>query len=117
MKRLLLIPLYAVMPLIGCLVLAVGFAKVVAKNLHNLLSDGCAHRQLTWPISRRSDSAPYVVCLQCGRRFPYDWPEIRAKQTVRLQNQVSERVEGRSPMNVAPRIASGTNLARLSDGD
>jgi hypothetical protein len=102
MKRLLLIPLYVVVPLIGCFVLTVGFAKTVAKNLRNLLSDGCAHRQLTWPIGRRCDSAPYVVCLQCGRRFEYDWPEMRATPNARLQNQAPRtRLENRAPVNVA----------------
>ena len=91
MKRLLLVPLYAVVSLIGCFVLAARFAKVVAKNLYTLILDGCAHRQLTWPIGRRSDSAAYTVCLQCGRRFLYDWPELRAKPNVRRQNQVPER--------------------------
>jgi hypothetical protein len=75
---------------------------MVAKILRNLLSDGCTHRQLTWPIGRRCDSAPYVVCLQCGRRFVYDWSEMRATPNVRLQNQVPQTtVEGRAPVNVA----------------
>ena len=47
---------------------------------------GCWHRHLTFPISkkpgqRRSGAAfltgTYVVCLDCGREFPYNWKEMR----------------------------------------
>jgi predicted transcriptional regulator len=45
---------------------------------------GCAHHHCTFPITARqpaSHSSPakpsaattYVVCLDCGREFPYDW--------------------------------------------
>ena len=40
---------------------------------------GCAHRRTTIPISHRVGMASetYVVCLACGRRFEYDWVEMR----------------------------------------
>jgi len=47
---------------------------------------GCWHRHLTFPMSkkpgqRRSGAAfqtgTYVVCLDCGREFPYDWKQMR----------------------------------------
>lgn len=43
---------------------------------------GCSHNHYTFPMSRKSaaSSQPtgtYVVCLDCGREFPYDWREMR----------------------------------------
>lgn len=46
---------------------------------------GCAHNRTTFPItpSRRSkivDSSrksTYVVCLDCGKEFDYNWKEMR----------------------------------------
>ena len=49
---------------------------------------GCAHRRTTFPItpSRKSGRLPlsgaarrgtYVVCLDCGKEFGYDWAEMR----------------------------------------
>jgi hypothetical protein len=43
---------------------------------------GCSHKHCTFPITirgklRRSEAAAltgtYVVCLECGKEFPYDW--------------------------------------------
>jgi hypothetical protein len=47
---------------------------------------GCWHKRLGFPIStirgqRRIAAArqtgTYVVCLDCGREFPYDWQQMR----------------------------------------
>jgi hypothetical protein len=47
---------------------------------------GCSHKQLSFPITvrgarRRSQAASltgtYVVCLNCGQEFPYDWNEMK----------------------------------------
>ena len=47
---------------------------------------GCSHKRYTFPISarpgqRRSEAAKatgtYVVCLDCGKEFAYDWHEMR----------------------------------------
>ncbi|MFB3815875.1 MAG: hypothetical protein ACE14L_17365 [Terriglobales bacterium] len=47
---------------------------------------GCTHKRYTFPIStrpgqRRSQAAmvtgTYVVCLECGREFPYDWRQMK----------------------------------------
>ncbi len=55
---------------------------------------GCTHANYTFPRTakpgqRRSEAAAvtgtYVVCLDCGKEFPYDWQEMRivsAKQKV-----------------------------------
>ena len=47
---------------------------------------GCWHKNYSFPITtkkgqRRSGAASltgtYVVCLDCGKEFPYDWQEMR----------------------------------------
>jgi len=46
---------------------------------------GCAHKRTTFPLtpSRKSKvsegarSSTYVVCLNCGKEFDYNWEEMR----------------------------------------
>ncbi len=47
---------------------------------------GCWHKHYSFPITiragqRRSGAASltgtYVVCLDCGREFPYDWQTMK----------------------------------------
>lgn len=47
---------------------------------------GCWHRNYSFPITskpghRRSEAAlvtgTYVVCLDCGKEFPYDWRQMK----------------------------------------
>ena len=47
---------------------------------------GCWHKNYSFPITtrqgqRRNPAAAltgtYVVCLECGKEFPYDWREMR----------------------------------------
>ncbi len=48
---------------------------------------GCPHKRFSFPITvrgakRRSSEAAsltgtYVVCLECGHEFPYDWNEMK----------------------------------------
>jgi hypothetical protein len=48
---------------------------------------GCWHKRCSFPITvrgkqRRSIAATsvtgtYVVCLDCGREFPYDWAQMK----------------------------------------
>jgi RNase P subunit RPR2 len=47
---------------------------------------GCWHKNLSFPITsrsarRRSEAAgvtgTYVVCLDCGKEFPYDWKSMK----------------------------------------
>jgi hypothetical protein len=52
---------------------------------------GCAHRHCGFPITlrgelgRRTEAASvtgtYVVCLDCGKEFPYDWREMKIVQS------------------------------------
>jgi len=55
--------------------------------LNNLLNAllGCSHRRTTFPITRKAGLSPvpgprhstYVVCLDCGKEFGYNWTEMR----------------------------------------
>lgn len=54
-------------------------------NLLDILF-GCWHKSLSFPISSKpgahrpsaaSLTGTYVVCLDCGREFPYDWQEMK----------------------------------------
>jgi hypothetical protein len=47
---------------------------------------GCSHKRCSFPITvrgklRRTEAASvtgtYVVCLDCGREFPYDWKQMK----------------------------------------
>lgn len=47
---------------------------------------GCRHARYSFPVTirgaaRRPQSAAltgtYVVCLECGKEFPYDWQEMK----------------------------------------
>ena len=52
---------------------------------------GCSHRRTTFPITpgHRYQQSPgasrhgtYVVCLDCGKEFGYDWSEMRVGNPV-----------------------------------
>ena len=47
---------------------------------------GCSHRQTSFPITLRDgggsrrhpkSTETYIVCLDCGRHFAYDWEHMR----------------------------------------
>lgn len=48
------------------------FLKVILDGLF-----ACPHRHMTMPITTRRGHDPYVVCLDCGKAFNYDWKEMR----------------------------------------
>ena len=48
---------------------------------------GCAHRRLTRPITPVSkpgvpSGETYVVCLECGKQFAYDWNRMRIGKAI-----------------------------------
>jgi len=51
-----------------------GWGQLMLCTLTNWLF-GCAHRRTGFPFTRRTQagSETYVVCLECGKHFPYDW--------------------------------------------
>ena len=47
---------------------------------------GCYHKNYSFPITKKRGqhvspaaalTGTYVVCLDCGKEFPYDWDEMR----------------------------------------
>jgi len=54
---------------------------------HSLLSSifGCAHNRTTFPLtpsrkaklSEGTRKGTYIVCLDCGKEFDYNWKEMR----------------------------------------
>lgn len=73
--------------------------------LQSLLNSlfGCSHQRTTFPQtpSRRSGSrtGTYVVCLECGKEFAYNWDEMRVGVTLpnntdRLAPVADGRLEG-----------------------
>jgi hypothetical protein len=45
---------------------------------------GCAHRHRTFPRTAKEPglaSTTYVVCLDCGKKLPYDWQKMRVVAT------------------------------------
>jgi hypothetical protein len=44
---------------------------------------GCWHKNYSFPITAKRDSSTagtkgtYVVCLDCGKEFPYDWNKMK----------------------------------------
>ena len=51
---------------------------------------GCAHQRTTFPLTplrknaafSASRNGAYVVCLDCGKEFSYDWDEMRVGEAV-----------------------------------
>jgi hypothetical protein len=41
---------------------------------------GCSHQRTTFPLTagrKNAASRTYVVCLDCGKEFPYNWADMR----------------------------------------
>ena len=50
---------------------------------------GCSHKRTTFPLTpaRTTGSGPaqtYVVCLDCGKQFNYDWKSMQRGERVDL---------------------------------
>jgi hypothetical protein len=69
---------------------------------------GCSHKKLGFPISirgagRRTEAASltgtYIVCLDCGHEFPYDWNKMKVIR--KAIAPPSERIIGTVPRSAA----------------
>ena len=48
---------------------------------------GCWHKRMSFPLTKRgqrrlnvaSETGTYVVCLDCGKEFAYDWQQMRVR--------------------------------------
>ena len=46
---------------------------------------GCSHQRTTFPLTpgrTASHKGTYVVCLDCGKEFAYNWDEMRVGVTL-----------------------------------
>jgi hypothetical protein len=47
---------------------------------------GCRHTHCTFPMTATSPGQPsttYVVCLECGKEFSYDWQQMKVGPTTK----------------------------------
>ena len=81
--------------------------KPIAANLVDLLF-GCWHKNLSFPVSVRQGqrgslaarrTGTYVVCLDCGKEFAYDWQDMRIvpRQFGKALRHLAEGVKQLSP--------------------
>ena len=61
--------------------------RMLASLLNSLF--GCSHQRTTFPLTPNRKTASvthrhgtYVVCLDCGQEFRYDWKEMRVGEPV-----------------------------------
>jgi len=62
---------------------------------------GCWHKRYSFPMtargSHRSPAAAvtgtYVVCLDCGKEFPYDWKEMKVLNSAPGRSEVAAMPE------------------------
>ena len=57
---------------------------------------GCAHAKTTFPLTRKATpgrvstiAGAYVVCLDCGEEFGYDWAQMRVGEPVRRREPIA----------------------------
>jgi len=87
--------------------------NTIVVHLEGLLNClcGCSHRRTTFPITlpmtvngqHRRHAETYIVCVECGRQFAYDWATMRTvkRPVARAINGGFEAGAGAS----APRLA------------
>jgi predicted protein tyrosine phosphatase len=60
------------------LLIAAGFIIVAALVAWAIIGMFCHHHRKSFPITRRGQGkGAYVVCLDCGKEFDYDWAHMR----------------------------------------
>jgi hypothetical protein len=42
----------------------------------------CRHNRTTFPMRLRGEREAHVNCLECGRKFVYDWPAMRRGEEI-----------------------------------
>lgn len=66
---------------------------------------GCRHKRLSFPMTgkrgqwRSAAARPtgtYVVCLECGREFAYDWRQMRIVSSQKKQDSAPVSVEAKA---------------------
>ena len=65
---------------------------------------GCSHKKFSFPITKRrgqrlstaaSVTGTYIVCLDCGKEFAYDWQQMKivSRRARRAKNLHSKQVK------------------------
>jgi RNase P subunit RPR2 len=75
---------------------------MLASLLNSLF--GCSHQRTTFPLTPSRKMATtsnrhgtYVVCLDCGQEFRYDWKQMRVGELV--EARPASRATSLSPAN------------------
>jgi len=78
---------------------------------------GCWHRRTSWPITRKRDqrqpigesrTGTYIVCLDCGKEFSYDWTRMQVVEPTRPLNDAAGRAELKGVMRWSGCFTRGT---------
>ena len=68
---------------------------------------GCWHTKYSFPITSRKGAerrlaahltGTYVVCLECGKEFPYDWKQMKVVTSLPKQAPAPALVEQEVPL-------------------
>lgn len=66
---------------------------------------GCWHKRMSFPITSRrgqrrtgaaAETGTYVVCLDCGKEFAYDWQTMRMQEPRTQTTYTSATVEAKA---------------------
>jgi len=65
---------------------------------------GCWHKSTTFPLTGRrggrrsgtSQRGTYIVCLDCGKEFAYDWKRMRVTSSRKQETYVRGPVEAKA---------------------
>ena len=66
---------------------------------------GCSHKSFSFPITKRrgqrgphaaSLTGTYVVCLDCGKEFPYDWQQMKVLEGRAIKARTLEAKEAKA---------------------
>jgi hypothetical protein len=71
--------------------------------LQNLLRSmfSCGHKHTTFPLTAKKGADTYVVCLDCGQEFAYDWERMRLGRPVTASVPAAAAPVPRSPLAAA----------------
>ena len=79
--------------------------------LHSVINSlfGCSHNRTTFPITRgrkslsvaaaatsNAGNRTYVVCLDCGKEFAYDWQQMRVRHARKQHVYASVHLEAKA---------------------
>ena len=61
----------------------------MVQSLMNMLF-GCSHQHTTFPLTQARKKETYIVCLDCGKEFSYNWQEMRVGQPVTASMPIAQ---------------------------